>query len=60
MEDEFKDKYKVVSFTIRRTEVFLIVSKITFAILDDHNAGKQHNPDGNYKPFVEVFGASTL
>ena len=29
---------------------------IVFAILDDHNTGKRHNPQGNYHPFVEVFG----
>ena len=30
--------------------------EICFAVLDDHNTGKDHNPEGNYKPFVEVFG----
>lgn len=30
--------------------------EICFAILDDGNTGKEHNPNGNYKPFVEVFG----
>lgn len=30
--------------------------EICFAILDDGNTGKQHNPEGNYKPFLEVFG----
>lgn len=30
--------------------------EICFAILDDGNTGKEHNPEGNYKPFVEVFG----
>lgn len=30
--------------------------EICFAILDDNNTGKAHNPEGNYKPFVEVFG----
>lgn len=29
--------------------------KIVFAILDDHNAKKEHNPEGNYAPFAEVF-----
>ena len=29
---------------------------IAFAIIDDHNAHKKHNPDGNYSPFVNVFG----
>eukprot|EP01083_Nonionella_stella_P169370 574224_1 len=30
--------------------------KIIFAIFDDHNAGKQHNPFGNYLPFIDAFG----
>ena len=30
--------------------------EICFAILDDSNTGKEHNPEGNYKPFVDVFG----
>ncbi len=38
-EPEFKDKY----------------CKIVFAILDDHNAHQSHNPDGNFKPFMEEF-----
>lgn len=29
--------------------------KIVFAILDDHNAGRIHNPEGNYKPFADYF-----
>lgn len=28
---------------------------IFFAIFDDHNARRQHNPEGNVKPFVDVF-----
>jgi len=28
---------------------------IRFAILDDHNTGKQHNKEGNLKPFVDTF-----
>ena len=27
---------------------------ITFAIIDDHNAGHRLNPDGNYKPFSKI------
>ncbi|CAF0934714.1 unnamed protein product [Adineta ricciae] len=27
---------------------------IVFAIVDDHNAGRQLNPDGNFKPFAHV------
>ena len=28
---------------------------IAFAIIDDHNAHRSHNPEGNYKPFAEEF-----
>ena len=38
--NEFKNKFRFV----------------IFAILDDHNTGKKHNPNGNFKPFVNVFG----
>ena len=38
-DEEFKGKFK----------------KIIFAIFDDHNAGKQHNPFGNYLPFIQIF-----
>lgn len=30
-------------------------SRITFAIIDDHNAHHAHNPQGNYLPFKQVF-----
>ena len=36
---EFVNKYKL----------------IVFAILDDHNSHKGHNPKGNYLPFLEEF-----
>ena len=29
--------------------------KIVFAILDDHNSHQSHNPEGNFKPFVDEF-----
>ena len=38
-EPEFMNRYK----------------KIVFAILDDHNAHRQHNPEGNFKPFADEF-----
>ena len=38
-EPEFRNKYR----------------KIVFAILDDHNARREHNPEGNFKPFYEEF-----
>ncbi|MFK7904463.1 MAG: TIGR02452 family protein [Chitinophagales bacterium] len=37
---EFKNKLKI----------------IVFAIIDDHNAWKKHNPQGNVLPFLKVFG----
>ncbi|MBR6979514.1 MAG: TIGR02452 family protein [Prevotella sp.] len=40
-EPEFKKKYKI----------------IVFAILDDNNARRSHNPEGNYKSFVDEFSA---
>ena len=39
-EVEFKNKYR----------------KIVFAILEDHNSGKGHNPEGNLIPFQREFG----
>ena len=38
-EPEFKNKYRLVCF----------------AILDDHNAHRSHNPEGNYLPFLKEF-----
>lgn len=31
---------------------------IYFAIFDDHNSHKKHNPDGNFQPFRDVFYGS--
>ena len=31
-------------------------STLVFAIIDDHNSGKDHNPEGNVWPFQRVFG----
>ena len=39
-EQEFLNRFKVV----------------VFAILNDHNNRKEHNPRGNMQPFLEVFG----
>ena len=33
------------------------LSEVVFCILDDHNTHKEHNPRGNFVPFMEVFGA---
>jgi uncharacterized protein (TIGR02452 family) len=27
---------------------------IVFPIIDDHNSHKDHNPEGNFKPFKEI------
>jgi len=29
--------------------------EIVFAVLDDHNTGKEHNPEGNFAPFKRQF-----
>lgn len=31
--------------------------KVVFAIFDDHNAGKKHNPEGNFLPFERCFSS---
>lgn len=41
-EKEFCNKYK----------------RIVFAILEDHNSRRNHNPEGNYKPFADEFTTS--
>jgi uncharacterized protein (TIGR02452 family) len=33
--------------------------KIVFAVLDDHNAHREHNPEGNFKPFCDVLEMPT-
>ena len=30
--------------------------EVTFAIRDDHNSGRAHNPEGNVLPFQEALG----
>lgn len=43
-EPEFKNKYRLISF----------------AILEDHNSRRSHNPQGNYLPFVDEFQSTSL
>jgi uncharacterized protein (TIGR02452 family) len=38
-------------------EFYGAFKQITFAILDDQNAGKAHNPDGNFRPFLRQFSS---
>lgn len=33
-----------------------VFEMVVFAIFNDHNSHKQHNPDGNVTPFQQVFG----
>jgi hypothetical protein len=33
---------------------------IVFAIINDHNANKAHNPAGNIQPFAEIFQVNAL
>jgi len=40
-ETEFKDRFRLV----------------VFAIIDDHNAWREHNPEGNVLPFLREFDA---
>jgi uncharacterized protein (TIGR02452 family) len=42
-EDEFQGRFKT----------------IVFAILDDHNTRKEHNPEGNILPFSRIFNATS-
>ena len=44
---------------LNETEFVNKFDKIVFAILDDHNARKEHNRDGNLKPFQYVFEEAT-
>ena len=43
-EVEFKNKFKL----------------FYFAILEDHNSSKAHNPNGNFKPFQEEFSVNEM
>ncbi|ETO13144.1 hypothetical protein RFI_24233 [Reticulomyxa filosa] len=47
---------EIVSNVLQEKEFYGQFKIITFAILDDHNARKKHNPDGNVQPFVQIFG----
>ena len=47
---------KLFSEVLDEEEFKTAFEEICFAILDDGNTGKAHNPEGNYKPFKEIFG----
>jgi hypothetical protein len=33
---------------------------IAFSIIEDSNSGKEHNPEGNVKPFSKVFKCDVI
>ena len=43
---------------LREDEFAGAFKKVLFAILDDQNAGRAHNPDGNFLPFMRRFDPS--
>jgi len=40
---------------LRRLDVRSLCCAVVFAVIDDHNSGKNHNPCGNYAPFAAMF-----
>ena len=40
---------------LHQPNVLTAFAKVIFAIRDDHNAYREHNPCGNYKPFADIF-----
>ena len=55
-----KEVARVFSEVFKEPEFTGAFSEICFAILDDHNAKHEFNPEGNYKPFKDVFGTKPL
>jgi hypothetical protein len=39
---------------------FCSFKSIVFAIIDDHNAMQNHNPNGNIQPFADIFQVPIL
>ena len=39
----------------RKNGEYIHFKKIYFAIFDDHNSRKKHNPEGNFMPFKREF-----
>ena len=46
---------KLFKEVFSENEFFNIFRIVVFAIFEDHNSGKEHNPNGNVLPFLEVF-----
>lgn len=49
------DVAKVFAAVLAEPEFASAFQRVVFAILDDQNAGRAHNPHGNYRPFAEQF-----
>eukprot|EP00416_Gambierdiscus_australes_P044268 CAMPEP_0171106478 /NCGR_PEP_ID=MMETSP0766_2-20121228/64818_1 /TAXON_ID=439317 /ORGANISM="Gambierdiscus australes, Strain CAWD 149" /LENGTH=327 /DNA_ID=CAMNT_0011567567 /DNA_START=55 /DNA_END=1038 /DNA_ORIENTATION=+ len=52
----FGNPPKVVAELFHRALQRMPFRKAVFCIIDDHNAGHEHNPRGNVRPFQEEFG----
>jgi len=46
---------KLFKEVLIETEFLGFFKLVVFAIIDDHNSAKEHNPNGNVLPFLEVF-----
>ena len=55
-----KEVARVFAEVLKEPEFVGAFNEICFAILDDHNAKRDLNPDGNYKPFFDRFGGKPL
>ena len=55
-----KEVARVFAEVLKESEFIGAFNEICFAILDDHNAKRELNPDGNYKPFFDRFGGKPL
>eukprot|EP00760_Papus_ankaliazontas_P008021 PhM_4_TR13644/c0_g1_i1/m.67573 len=46
----------IFSKVLRSPEFYGCFKVVSFAIFDDHNSRKAHNPEGNLAPFIRMFG----
>jgi uncharacterized protein (TIGR02452 family) len=53
----FKNPPRAVAAIFMEVVLASPIEHVVFAIMDDHNAHRQHNHEGNWAPFLEVFGA---
>jgi len=51
----FGNPPEVVADIFKRSLAQASVEHVAFCIFNDHNAGRRHNPRGNFLPFAEVF-----